>query len=86
MIRRLYEGSLDPLAQDLHKEPEYRKAMANQLQAEETLRKSLSIEQCSALEKLSAAYIELQKIGTRSAFADGFSIGVQLTSEALRRF
>lgn len=86
MIRRLYEGGLDPSARDLRREPGYREAMANLLEAEKHLRKSLSMEQCSALEKLSAAYIELQKIGARSAFADGFSIGVQLTAEALRRF
>ena len=86
MIRRLYEGSLDPSAQDLRREPGYRDAMANLLQAEETLRKNLSIEHCSTLEKLSASYIEIQKISARSAFADGFSIWVQLTAEALRRF
>ena len=86
MIRRLYEGGLDPSARDIRKEPGYQEAMTNLLEAEEHLRRSLSIEQCSALEKLSAAYIELQKIGAHSAFADGFSIGVQLTVEALRRF
>lgn len=86
MIRQLYEGGLDPSARDLCRESGYREAMENLLEAEENLRKSLSMEQCSALEKLSSAYIELQKIGARSAFADGFSIGVQLTSEALRRF
>ena len=86
MIRRLYEGGLDPSVQDLRREPGYQDAMANLLEAEEHLRKSLSMEQCSALEKLSAAYIELQKIGACSAFAEGFSIGAQLTAEALRRF
>ena len=86
MIRRLYGGGLDPSAQDLRREPGYRDAMANLLQAEEALRKSLSMDQCAALEKLSSAYIELKKISARSAFADGFSIGVQLTAEALRRF
>ena len=86
MIRRLYEGGLDPSARDLCRESGYREAMANLLEAEEHLRKSLSMEQRSALEKLSSAYIELQSISARSAFADGFSIGVQLTSEALRRF
>lgn len=86
MIRRLYEGGLDPSVQDLRREPGYQDAMANLLEVEEYLRKSLSMDQCSALEKLSSAYIELQKISARSAFADGFSIGVQLTAEALRRF
>ena len=86
MIRRLYEGGLDPSARDLRREPGYREAMAYLLEVEEHLRKSLSTEQRSVLEELSAAYIELQKISARSAFADGFSIGVQLTAEALRRF
>lgn len=86
MIRRLYEGGLDPSARDIRREPGYREAMANLLEVEEHLHKSLSMDQCSALEKLSSAYIELQKISARSTFADGFSIGVQLTAEALRRF
>lgn len=86
MIRRLYEGGLDPAAQGFRREPGYRDAMENLLQAEEALCKNLSVDQRSALEKLSSAYIELQKISARSAFADGFSIGVQLTAEALRRF
>lgn len=86
MIRRLYEGGLDPSARDIRREPGYREAMANLLEVEEHLNKSLSMDQCSALEKLSSAYIELQKISARSTFADGFSIGVQLTAEALRRF
>lgn len=59
MIRRLYEGGLDPSAQDLRREPGYRDAMENLLEVEEFLRKSLPMDQCSVLEKLSSAYIEL---------------------------
>lgn len=59
MIRRLYEGGLYPSAQDLRREPGYRDAMENLLEVEEFLRKSLPMDQCSVLEKLSSAYIEL---------------------------
>ncbi len=83
ILEELYYGNITPNAKTFSKNTDFAKAMDNLNKTGARLREMLGEDGKSVLKNYEDAQSEVDDIGVREAFIDGFRLGTRLTLAAL---
>ena len=82
IIKDIYYGDTD-MQDEFCKSEEYREALKKLIDADNSLRESLSADQIALLDAAKECNNRLNEIVTAESFANGFRLGVRLILEVL---
>ena len=81
VLSELYNGKLNPIAQEVVQGSEYQKNLNQTNMLEENLKVLLNKEQQSLLDELISAHIKLSSDGCEERFTYGFRLGAKMILE-----
>lgn len=85
MLSDLYNGKLNPIAQEIVHESDYQKAMEQVSEFEDKMRAVLNKEQTALLEEFISAQLTLSSIGSEERFTYGFRLGARMILEIFEK-
>ncbi|MCI1965122.1 MAG: hypothetical protein LKJ17_03165 [Oscillospiraceae bacterium] len=85
ILSDLYNGKLNPIAQEVVHGSDYQKAMEQANELEEKLKAMLNQEQTALLEEFISAHLQLSCVGSEERFTYGFRLGARMILEIFEK-
>lgn len=86
ILSDLYNGKLNPIAQEIVHGSDYQKAMEKVSELEEKLKAVLDQGQTALFEEFISAHLQLSNIGSEERFTYGFRLGARIILEIFEKY